>query len=269
MTEKKSAGALPFVGSMGDSVDFVRRMWGATGLPGLPSVGGIAQFAQGLPQSLPGMVVPTLDLNELDRRIADLRAVEQWLALNGNMLHATIQSLEVQRNTIATLKNLGGSMLSTVTRSAAPPAADTGAEMVRQAQARTAARRSAAPAAPVPLSQPAPAAPAGTARRRRPKATTKATAVRAAMPIDPAAWWNLLHEQFARVAAVAAAEAARTEAPPPGKSRGKRTRAPADAGDNPASASARQAAAASAAAPGAARSPRPARSRRPAGADKA
>jgi hypothetical protein len=89
------------------------------------------------------------------------------------------------------------------------------------------------------------------------------------MPIDPAAWWNLLNEQFARVAAVAAAEAARTDAPPSGKSRGKGTRAPADAGDNPASGSARQAAAASTAAPGAARSPRRARLRRPAGADKA
>ena len=38
---------------------------------------------------------------------ADLRAVEQWLALNANMLHATIQSLEVQRNTLSSIKAMG------------------------------------------------------------------------------------------------------------------------------------------------------------------
>jgi|GEM_PF-439393 len=259
MAEKKTAGALPFVGSMGDSVDFVRRMWGATGLPGLPTVGGIAQFAQGLPQSLPGSIVPTLDLDELDRRIADLRAVEQWLALNGNMLHATIQSLEVQRNTIATLKNLGGSVLSTITRSGGAAAADAGAEMVRQAQARTAARRRAA------LSQPAPAAPAATPRRPRSKSAKKtAAAARAAMPIDPAAWWNMLHEQFARVAAVAAAEAARTDEPPSGASRPRSKRSSADSA-NPPSAAAPQAATAGRPQAAALR-PRP---RRRTGADKA
>lgn len=226
MAERKAAGGLPFVGNMTDGIDFVRKMWGVTGLPGLPTVGGITQFAHGLPQALPSMITPTLDVGELDKRITDLRAVEQWLALNANMLRATIQSLEVQRNTIATLKNLGGSMLSSVTRGGAPapgalPGDLGGAAYLRQAEARGTARRQAAaeaaahavaPAAAV--SMPAPAAPAS-ARRAAPRRRSKKVDAHAAatMPLNPAQWWGALQDQFARVAAVAAAEAARPDKP--------------------------------------------------------
>jgi hypothetical protein len=246
MADRKAAGGLPFVGNMTDGIDFVRKMWGVTGLPGLPTVGGITQFAHGLPQALPSMITPTLDVGELDKRIADLRAVEQWLALNANMLRATIQSLEVQRNTIATLKNLGGSMLSSVTRGGGPaPAALPGdlggAAYLRQAEARGTARRQAAaeaaaqavaPAAAVSMA--APAAPAS-ARRAAPRRRSKKVDAHAAatMPLNPAQWWGALQDQFARVAAVAAAEAARPDKPAAaGASRGAKAarRAPATAG---------------------------------------
>jgi hypothetical protein len=243
MADRKAAGGLPFVGNMTDGIDFVRKMWGVTGLPGLPTVGGITQFAHGLPQALPSMITPTLDVGELDKRIADLRAVEQWLALNANMLRATIQSLEVQRNTIATLKNLGGSMLSSVTRAGVPtPGAQAGdlggAAYLRQAEARGTARRQAAaeaaahavaPAAAV--SMPAPAAPAS-ARRGASRRPSKKSAAHAAvaMPLNPAQWWGALQDQFARVAAVAAAEAARTD-DAAGRSSGAKADATAGAAD--------------------------------------
>lgn len=73
-----------------DPIETLRRMWSAAGVP------------------LPGMVAPTLDTDELDKRIADLRTVEQWLQMNLNMLQATIQGLEMQRSTLDTLKHLGG-----------------------------------------------------------------------------------------------------------------------------------------------------------------
>jgi hypothetical protein len=222
----RKAGGLPFVGNMTDGIDFVRKMWGVTGLPQLPTAAGITQFAQGLPQALPSMITPTLDVGELDKRIADLRAVEQWLALNANMLRATIQSLEVQRNTIATLRSFGGSVLSTVTggnHDEPPPADPEG--YVRQAQARTAARHRAAEVAAAQqaaalaaqISAPAPAAPtaaAAPARKRSGGARKKLSPLAAAgaMPLSPAAWWGALQDQFTRVAAAAAAEAARVDA---------------------------------------------------------
>ena len=97
-------------------------MWGFAGLPGIPTPGNLASMAARVPQQLPNMFAPTLDVNELEKRIADLRAVEQWLELNAGILRTTIQSLEVQRATIATLKGISGAMLAPIMgRSEASP----------------------------------------------------------------------------------------------------------------------------------------------------
>ncbi|MGL1834153.1 PhaM family polyhydroxyalkanoate granule multifunctional regulatory protein [Rhodocyclaceae bacterium SMB388] len=69
-----------------DPLDFVRSMWNNMGFP------------------LPGMVAPTLDLDELDKRIQDLKAVEHWLKMNLNMLQMTTQGLEMQRAAVAAVK---------------------------------------------------------------------------------------------------------------------------------------------------------------------
>ena len=52
------------------------------------------------------------DLRELDKRIAELKAVEQWLSLNSNLLKTTIQGLEVQRGTLAAIQSFTESMTS-------------------------------------------------------------------------------------------------------------------------------------------------------------
>src|SRR5262249_3840909 len=98
MTTKQSSVEFPFASNLIESLELMRKVWGA----GFPQVPGTSSPAA-LVSSLPSMMVPTLDVDELDKRIGDLRAVEQWLALNAGMLRASIQTLEVQRNTIATL----------------------------------------------------------------------------------------------------------------------------------------------------------------------
>ena len=67
-------------------------------------------FLQGLMKNagaaIPGFnqwVAPTLDPQELDKRIDELRTVQFWLENNARMLTATIQALEVQRMTLSTL----------------------------------------------------------------------------------------------------------------------------------------------------------------------
>lgn len=52
-----------------------------------------------------GLATPPMSIEELDRRIAELRTVENWLRMNLSMLTSTIQGLEVQRATISTLKS--------------------------------------------------------------------------------------------------------------------------------------------------------------------
>lgn len=66
--------------------EFMRQMWGKMGF------------------GLPGMVTPTLDTDELERRIKDLQAVEGWLKMNLGMLQMTIQGLEVQRSTLMAMQ---------------------------------------------------------------------------------------------------------------------------------------------------------------------
>lgn len=72
-----------------DPLNFMRNLWGNMGF------------------SVPGMVAPTFDLEELDKRIKDMKAVEGWLRMNLSMLQMTIQGLEMQRTTVSTVQAMG------------------------------------------------------------------------------------------------------------------------------------------------------------------
>ena len=62
-----------------DPFEMFRRLWGPLGVP------------------LPGLAMPTLDPNEVEKRIVELRSVEGWLSMNLNMVKFAIQGLEVQK----------------------------------------------------------------------------------------------------------------------------------------------------------------------------
>jgi len=72
-----------------DPLEFVKNMWGNLGF------------------SLPGMVTPTLDTDELQKQITDLKAVEGWLRMNLSMLQMTIQGLEMQHSTLSAVQTMG------------------------------------------------------------------------------------------------------------------------------------------------------------------
>jgi hypothetical protein len=192
MKNKGPAAGLPFANTMGDSFDLMKKMWGMAGLPGMPNAGNLASMAMRLPQQLPSMVAPTLDVNELDKRIADLRAVEAWLELNSSMLRTTIQTLEVQRATIATLKGISGAMLAPLTKPGQKP--DVGG-LPPNAFAMP----------PTPAAE-EPAARKSSRKRHKAKPPHPPTVAEA--PLNPTAWWNTLQDQFTKIAATAAAGAA-------------------------------------------------------------
>ena len=85
-------------------------------LPGfgnfVPGFDFLQNIAKGASQSLPQMpnlsswIAPTLSVEELEKRIGDLKAVHFWLEQNSKALGATIQALEVQKMTLATLKGM-------------------------------------------------------------------------------------------------------------------------------------------------------------------
>jgi len=97
-----------------DSLNFVKKLWGGMGVPGMgvPGTG-----TPGMPGM--GMPIPTMSVDELDKRIQEMKSVEAWLNVNISMLHNTIQALEIQRATIATLHSLSSTMAQTM-QSASP-----------------------------------------------------------------------------------------------------------------------------------------------------
>jgi hypothetical protein len=69
-----------------DPYEVFRRLWGPLGVP------------------VPGMAVPTMDPQEVAKRVADLKSVEAWLAMNLNMVRFAIQGLELQRSALQAMK---------------------------------------------------------------------------------------------------------------------------------------------------------------------
>jgi hypothetical protein len=94
------------------SLEMMKTMWGqgATGqTPGqFPFTSDASKATGGFGSTFPG-----LDTDELEKRIKDLKSVENWLNLNLNILKSTIQGLEVQHATMMALKSFGDAVSAT------------------------------------------------------------------------------------------------------------------------------------------------------------
>ena len=186
-----SMNGLPGAGAMNDTLDFVRNMWGA--------------------MKMPGVTMPSMSVEEINKQIADLKAVESWLQLNMSMLRNSIQALEVQSATLTTLQAMSDSFA----RATAP---------LNQPHAEAAAADDADDEAfdedPVeheaqPEEEPQSADEPHAAGEATPdgEASANPTAGMAAHLANTAAWWSALQDQFAQAvgSAMAASEAAAKE----------------------------------------------------------
>ncbi|HYS56823.1 MAG TPA: PhaM family polyhydroxyalkanoate granule multifunctional regulatory protein [Burkholderiales bacterium] len=75
-----------------DPFEFLKNLWGPMGLP------------------LAGVMAPTHIQDELGRRIAELKSVENWLNMNLNVLRLTIQGLEMQKAGLAAMQAAAASV---------------------------------------------------------------------------------------------------------------------------------------------------------------
>jgi hypothetical protein len=73
---------------------------------------------------VPGMTMPTLDPNEIDKRINELKSVEGWLALNLNMLRAAIQGLEMQKSGLQQMQGMQQAMQQAMAAMTPPDSKD-------------------------------------------------------------------------------------------------------------------------------------------------
>ncbi|MDP3222766.1 MAG: hypothetical protein Q8M96_06490 [Rubrivivax sp.] len=151
------------------------------------------EFLQGLMKNagagIPGMgqwIAPTLNPEELEKRIHELKTVHFWLEQNAKLLATTIQALEVQRMTLSTLQSMN------------LPLADLG-EALKIRMPTLAPREEAVVPPPAPPPAPAPAAAA---------ASAPAPATPAPPAVDPMQWWGALTQQFTELATQAVKDSA-------------------------------------------------------------
>jgi hypothetical protein len=172
------------------------------------------EFLQGLVKNagsaLPGIgqwVAPTLNPEELSKRIEELRTVQFWLEQNARMLGATIQALEVQRMTLSTLKSMNVPLtdlrdslklptgMDAPAWPSIPPEIVAAAAPVAQAAAKTAVKTA-----------------AKTAKVAAKTVKTAGDAAKAAgVPagaVDPTQWWTALTQQFTQLATSAMKDSA-------------------------------------------------------------
>jgi hypothetical protein len=165
-------------------------------VPGFDFLQNLAKGAsQGMPQmpSLSNWIAPTLNVEDLQKRIDELKTVQFWLEQNSKAIGATVQALEVQKMTLSTLKGMNFSM----------------GELADALQLKPGAASTATPAASPAADPPAP--PARKPARRKPatgQAAEGAASAAASGAVDPMQWWGALSQQFQQIASDAMRDAA-------------------------------------------------------------
>jgi hypothetical protein len=204
----------PFPGFPGfPPAEMLDNMWGMMRLtpfgaafPGMQP--GTAQGFSSPLTAMSDMMSPLMNVEELDKRITDMRAVEQWLKLNLNMLQSAIQALEVQRATLSTLRAFGAFAQASMTQPAQ------GAEQGKAQAAQASPWWSSTGSSPSGSGDSNDTAGAGAGAGKSTDADAAASAQASGSAgsassagenpaFDAAGWWNLLQSQFNQLAALA------------------------------------------------------------------
>jgi hypothetical protein len=141
-------------------------------VPGFDFLTGLVKNAGAAMPNVGQWVAPTLDPEELEKRIGELRTVQFWLEQNARLLGTTIQALEVQRMTLATLKTMNVSL----------------GDLTESLKVRV----------PEPAPSPSPKA--------APAASAESAAAKPGV-VDPMQWWGALTQQFQSIAQAAIKDA--------------------------------------------------------------
>lgn len=129
-------------------------------VPGFDFLKNLTPQASTTHTGIPGWVAPTMDPEEIDKRIQELKTVQFWLEQNAKGIAATIQAMEVQRMTLSALQNMNVSFQDMAESLKVKPAnQEVHAEEISQAKATTHDNK-----------------------------------------IDPSQWWGALTEQFQHIA---------------------------------------------------------------------
>lgn len=167
-------------------------------IPGFDFMQNLAKSSSDAVPNVSNWIAPTLSVEEIDKRINELKTVQFWLDQNGRALAATVQALEVQKMTLATLKTMNVN-LSEMASSFMPKAA--GAKSGSSATGMDWPPERKKSGATQPVAEEAEKAP-------------EAAAPDASMAglVDSMQMWSALTQQFQSIAASAMAEAGKVGA---------------------------------------------------------
>ena len=68
-----------------DWLDFMQKMWNPMSFP------------------MPGMGMPTVNVADIEKKIAELKSVENWLTMQVGFLQMTVKTLEMQKAALESL----------------------------------------------------------------------------------------------------------------------------------------------------------------------
>lgn len=180
---------MPGANAMGDTLAFVKQLWGS--------------------MKIPGMAMPSLSPEDIDKQIADLKAVESWLQVNMNMLRGSIQALEVQSATLTALRSVGESFAKAASGAGSSAPADDKPAFESPFQSSF--------QSPFQSSFQSPPEQAAQSDAAADPASMAAPFANAAV------WWNAMQEQFSNVVGQAMQQATPAEAKSSKKPAAKKT----------------------------------------------
>ncbi|MBS0317227.1 MAG: hypothetical protein JSR49_08890 [Proteobacteria bacterium] len=181
----------------------------------IPGFDFLETLTKGATQSLPQMpslgnwVAPTLNPDELEKRIEELKAVAFWLDQNAVALKATIQALEVQKMTLVTLRSMDLRMAEVANAFTINPSKRTTDDSAARAAERVAEKAAEKAAERASAAKAAKAEAAKAAAQGSDQPGEKTDEKAPAGMVDPLKWWGALTQQFQQIATQAIQEAAR------------------------------------------------------------
>ena len=72
-----------------DWFEFMQKMWNPASFP------------------MPGMITPTVNVEEIEKKIAELKAVENWLVMSTGFVQMTVKTLQMQVQALESLRAAG------------------------------------------------------------------------------------------------------------------------------------------------------------------
>jgi len=105
-TPNPPGGGFPF--SPQDALEFMQRMWNPLGIAipgfGTPGAASAAPTPAGMPFPHPAALFAALDPVEIDRKITELRVIENWLTMSLSMMQMSIKTMELQKASLEAMR---------------------------------------------------------------------------------------------------------------------------------------------------------------------